>query len=134
MTLKLLAGIADLGLLVTVPLLHAHHSFLSEFDQNKPMTVTGVVTKVTWMNPHSYFYVDVKDKNGRVVTWAFETAPPSALEMRGWKRDSVRVGEKVTVQGYHTKRKSTLAAARLVSLPDGRKVFSGTMDDGGPTQ
>jgi|SRR5579871_987808 len=122
------------GWMIFCPALLAHHSFLVEFDQNKPMTVTGVVTKVEWMNPHSYFYVDVQDSSGKVVKWSFETASPSALAMRGWNRDTVRVGDKVTVQGYRTKRESNLAAARLVSLPDGRQVYSGTMDDGGPNQ
>ena len=134
MRLKLVAGLAVLGVLITGAPLLAHHSFLAEFAQDKPMTVTGVVTKVEWMNPHSFFYVEVKDPSGKAVNWSFETASPSALGMRGWKRDSVRVGDRVTVQGYRAKSGANLAAARLVLLPDGRKVFSGTMDDGGPDQ
>lgn len=131
---KLFAVIAGFGLLVTGTSLLAHHSFLAEFDQTKPFTVTGVVTKLEWMNPHAFFYVEAMDKSGKPVTWSFETASPSALGMRGWKRDSLNVGDKVTVQGYHAKKSSNLAAARSVLLPDGRKVFSGTMDDGGPDQ
>ena len=131
---KLFAVVAGFGLLVTVAPLLAHHSFLAEFDQTKPFTVTGVVTKLEWMNPHAYFYVEAVDKSGKAVTWSFETASPSALVMRGWKRDALNVGDKVTVQGYHAKKSSNLAAARSVLLPDGRKVFSGTMDDGGPDQ
>jgi len=134
MRLKLPAGVAGLGLLLAGTPLLAHHSFLAEFAQNKPMTVTGVVTKVEWMNPHAFFYVDVKDPSGKVVNWSFETASPSALGTRGWKRESVNVGDKVTVQGYRAKSGANLAAARLVLLPDGRKVYSGTMDDGGPDQ
>ena len=104
MRLKFAALVAGLGLLVTGTPLLAHHSFLAEFDQTKPFTVTGVVTKVEWMNPHAYFYVDIKDQSGKVVSWSFETASPSALGMRGWKRDSLNVGDKVTVQGYHAKK------------------------------
>ena len=135
MRLQLAAVVAVLGLLVTGTPLRAHHSFFAEFDQTKPFTVTGVVTKLEWMNPHAYFYIDMKDQSGKVVNWSFETASPSALGMRGWKRNSLNVGDKVTVTGYHAKKSgSNLAAARSVLLPDGRKVFSGTMDDGGPDQ
>jgi len=134
MNWKWAAVAAGFGWLAIGTPLFAHHSFLAEFDQTKPFTVTGVVTKVEWMNPHSYFYVKVTDPSGKVVNWSFETASPSALAMRGWKRESVNVGDKVTVQGYHAKKSSNLAAARSVLLPDGRKVFSGTMDDGGPDQ
>ena len=91
------------GLLVTGTPLLAHHSFLAQFDQRKPMKVTGVVSKIEWMNPHAYFYVDGKDQDGKVANWSFETASPSALEMRGWKRDSLKIGDHVTVQGYHAK-------------------------------
>jgi Family of unknown function (DUF6152) len=134
LSLKLADWVVGLALLVSGTPLLAHHSFLAEFAQNQPMTVTGVVTKVEWMNPHAYFYLDVKDPSGKVVSWSFETASPSALAMRGWKRDSLNIGDKVTVQGYRAKSGSKLAAARLVLLPDGRKVYSGTMDDGGPDQ
>jgi hypothetical protein len=134
MRLKPFAVVAGFGLLISGTPLLAHHSFLAEFDQTKPFTVTGVVTKLEWMNPHAYFYVEAMDKSGKAVTWSFETASPSALGMRGWKRDSLNMGDKVTVQGYHSKKSSNLAAARSVLLPDGRKVFSGTMDDGGPDQ
>jgi hypothetical protein len=135
MKLKLTAVVAGLGLLVTGTPLLAHHAFMAEFDQTQPFTISGVVTKVEWMNPHCYFYIDTKDQSGRVVNWSFETASPSALGMRDWKRESLKIGDRVTVQGYHTKKKgSYLAAARSVLLPDGRKVFSGTMDDGGPDQ
>lgn len=110
----------------------AHHSFMAEFDQSKPFTVTGVVTKVEWQNPHAYFYLDATDQNGRVVKWSFETATPAALISRGWKRDSIRAGDRITVQGYLAKHGTHFAAARSVQMPNGQKVFTGSMDDGGP--
>ena len=126
--------IAAFSLVVSAGLSLAHHSFMAEFDQKKPFTVTGTVTKVEWMNPHAFFYLDVKDEAGRVVKWSFQTATPSALTRRGWKRESVKAGDQVTVQGYLAKHGTNFAAARSVLLPDGHKVFTGTMDDGGPEQ
>jgi hypothetical protein len=131
---KSVALLAPLGALITCLPVFAHHSFLAEFAQDQPMTVTGTVTRIEWMNPHSFVYVEAKNDAGKTVTWSFETASPSALAMRGWKRDSVRVGDKVIVHGYRARNGSNLAAARLVLLPDGRRFFSGTMDDGGPDQ
>jgi Family of unknown function (DUF6152) len=125
---------AAFGLLISARPSPAHHSFLAEFDQRKPVTVTGVVTKVEWQNPHAFFYVDSKDANGKVVKWSFQTATPSALTNRGWKRESVKAGDQVTVQGYLAKHGTNFAAARSVLMPNGQKVFTGTMDDGGPDQ
>ena len=125
-------ALAALGLLVSTKPLPAHHSFMAEFDQRKPLTVTGVVTKIEWQNPHAFFYLDAKDEHGRVVNWSFQTATPNALTNRGWKRDSVKVGDQVTVQGYLARHGSNLAAARSLVMPSGQKVFTGTMDDGGP--
>lgn len=121
-----------LGLLISATPSPAHHAFMAEFDQTKPMTVTGVVTKMEWQNPHAFVYLDVKDESGKIVKWWFETAAPSALTTRGWKRESVKVGDQVTVQGYLAKHGSNFAAARSVLMPNGQKVYTGTMDDGGP--
>ena len=127
-SLIVLSVIAGL-LLAAVPVL-AHHSFSAEFDSNQPMTVTGVVTKVEWMNPHTHFYVDVKDESGKVVNWDVETGSPNALSRRGWTRNALKVGDTVTVEAFRAKDGSALAAARNVKLSDGRKIFAGSNDDG----
>lgn len=116
---------------VAAPIL-AHHSFSAEFDASKVVTLEGVVTKVAWANPHVYFFIDVKDSNGAVVNWGCETAGPNQLFRQGWRRDSMKVGDHVTVRGYLARDASKTADAREVTLADGRKIFSGTPDDGGP--
>lgn len=123
--------IAVSGLLTTAPSF-GHHSFMAEFDQRKPVALEGVVTNVEWTNPHTFFYVDVKDKAGNTVNWALETGSPSVLISRGWNRDTIKVGDRVKVYAYRAKDKETLAAARSVVLKDGRTLFGGQTDDGGP--
>jgi hypothetical protein len=137
--IAILAAILGL-LLCAVPVL-AHHSFSAEYDANKPVEVKGVVAKVEWVNPHAYIYVDMKDDNGKVFRYAFETSSPNALLRRGWKRTSLKEGEAVTVEGYLAKDPRPLtdgsihANARLVTMSDGKSVFAGTSsDDGGPAK
>ena len=123
---------ATIGLLAAALPVLAHHSFAAEFDSAKPITLTGVVTKVEWMNPHTHFLIDVKDENGKVTNWDFETGSPNALARRGWTRHSLKEGDVVTVDAFRAKDGSNLASARMVKLADGRKVFAGSADDGGP--
>jgi len=118
-------------LLASMPML-AHHSFMAEFDQRQPVTVEGVVTAVKWQNPHTFFYVDVKDGNGKTVNWGLETGSPNALILRGWTRETMKQGDRVSVRAYRAKDGGKLAAARSVTLADGRTLFGGQMDDGGP--
>lgn len=114
-----------------LPLL-AHHSFAAEYDQKQPITIKGVVTKLDWMNPHVYFYVDATGSDGRVTHWACEAGNPNALARRGWKKDSLKTGDHVTIQAFRAKDASNTVNARSIVLEDGKKIFAGSADDGGP--
>jgi hypothetical protein len=103
----------------------AHHAFSREFDETKSVTLEGVVTRINWENPHVYFYVDVKESDGTVVNWACETRGPSGLGRRGWKRDSLKIGDKVVVNAYRARDGSHTADGRQVTLAGGRKILSG---------
>lgn len=95
----------------------AHHSFRSQYDANQPVTLTGVVTKIDWMNPHVYFYVDVENaETGEVENWGFEMGPPHMLERRGWKRNTMKIGDVVEVHGTRARDGSLTANARRVTM------------------
>lgn len=127
---KVLVLAAALGASV-VPVV-AHHSFGSEYDDKKPVKFENVVvTKVEWTNPHARFYVDVKDEKGNVTNWNFELASPNVLKRMGWTRNSLKEGDKVTVQGSAAKDGAHLANAATVTLADGKRVFArSTSQDG----
>jgi hypothetical protein len=110
----------------------AHQSFAAEYDANKPVTLKGTVTKVEWTNPHARFYVDVKDERGRVVNWNLELASPNVLRRNGWKRDSLNVGDEITVEGSLAKDGSKMANARAVKLASGQQVFAGSSGGDAP--
>ena len=106
----------------------AHHSFAAEFDRNRPTKMTGTVTKVLWQNPHTFFYIDVKDeKTGKVANWGIEMGSPNILMRNGWRRDSMKIGEVVTVDGHLAKDNSNTANASTVVLAaSGKRLFAGS--------
>ena len=117
------------GLVIPAAPVLAHHSFAAEYDSSKPIEIKGTVSKVEWTNPHARFYVDVKDKSGKTITWNFELASPNVLIRNGWTRHSLKEGDEVTVQGSQAKDASNLANARSIVLADGRRVFAGQQAD-----
>lgn len=104
----------------------AHHSFDAMYDRSKTQVMTGAVTKVEWTNPHARFYLDVKDERGRLANWNMELGSPNGLRRAGWNRNSLKVGDVVTVTVSLARDGSRLANAREVVLADGKKVFAGT--------
>lgn len=94
----------------------AHHSFAAEYDANKPVKLTGAITKVDWSNPHVYFYIDVEDENGKVTNWSMEMGAPGALRGRGWDKNTLKIGDIVTVEGTRAKDNGFHANARTVKL------------------
>ena len=131
MKLRIAFLVPAVSLAAAAPLL-AHHSFAAEFDASQALRVTGALTKIEWTNPHSYFYIDVKDESGNVVRWSCEAGSPGALSRRGFKRGDIKLGDTIIVDGYRAKDGSRLMDARRVTLPDGRIVSGGSAGDGGP--
>jgi len=122
-------AIAGLVLLAAELPVFAHHSGAAEFDVNKSIELSGVITKLEWTNPHAHFYMDVTDSNGKVANWNLELASPNVLRRLGWNREIFKTGETVTVFCAQAKDGSNLASARTVTLPDGRKMSAGSMAD-----
>jgi hypothetical protein len=129
------ALVAALSLMATAVPASAHHSFAAEYDATRPVTITGTVTKLEWMNPHARFYVDVKETDGRITHWNFELGAIPVLVKQGWRRESLKPGDEVTVEGSRAKDGSTTGNARVVKLADGRRVFGGSSGgDAAPNQ
>lgn len=119
------AWLAALGVLVSASSLGAHHNFRAEFDINSKFTVVGTVTRLEWTNPHTWFYLDVKDQSGVVSNWAMEMGSPNALMRAGWRRTSMSVGDDVTVDGYRSWTNKTMGNARSVTLnKTGQRLFA----------
>jgi Family of unknown function (DUF6152) len=104
----------------------AHHSFAAEFDANSPIELTGVVTKIEWMNPHTFFYIDVENADGSYDNWALEMGSPNGLMRRGWTRDSLQVGDEVSIVGSRAKDGSFKGNVRSVMLSTGKRLFAGS--------
>ena len=119
------------GLLLAAVPAWAHHAFGTEFDALKPVTKRGIVTKIDWANPHAYFYIDVAGKKGDIENWAMELGSPNGLMRRGWTRDSMKIGDVVTVSGWRAKDGAPKGNARSVTLSTGKKLFAGPSQESG---
>ena len=130
--LMLVAGMG--ALLAAVPA-WAHHAFAAEFDAQKPLKLSGTVTKVEWINPHAWIHIDVKGTDGKVINWMIEGGSPNTLLRRGFTKNSLEVGTQVVVDGYQAKDGTNRANGRDITFPDGRKLFVGNANsaEGAPT-
>ena len=125
MKFKIAAVLLAIGYLVAVRPVVAHHAFSAEFDADKPITLTGAVTKIEWTNPHTWFYIDVRDEAGKVTNWGLEMGSPNGLMRNGWTRNSMQIGHEVTVEGSRAKDGSNHANARVVILKStGQRLFA----------
>lgn len=110
----------------------AHHAFSAEFDANKPVKLRGTVTRMEWVNPHSWIHIDVKEPNGKVTSWMIEGGPPTGLIRRGFTKTSLPAGTEVVIEGFRAKDDSNRANGRDITFPDGRKLFMGSSGTGAP--
>ena len=135
MKAKVAAFTTAVGLVLTTAGAIAHHSFAAEFDANKPLNLKGVVTKIEWMNPHTYFYMDVTGPAGKVVNWGLEMGSPNGLMRAGWTRNTLKVGDEVTVEGAQAKDGALVGNARVVVLAaTGKRLFAASSQTDTPPQ
>ena len=131
MTARVLAFVGALFVSAS-PSLESHHSFAAEYDANKPVKVTGVVTRIEWTNPHIWFFIDVKDDQGNVSNWGFSAGPPGVLQRRGIGRDVMKKGDVIVVEGFRARDGSNNASGGRVTFADGRSVFTASNEDRAP--
>jgi len=134
MRTKLAVAIAGVGLLLAAVPVVAHHSFAAEFDANRPVKLRGTVTKMEWINPHSWIHIDVKNPDGTVTKWMVEGGAPNALLRRGWNKASLVAGTEILVEGFQAKDGATRANGRDITFPDGKKLFVGSSGTGAPDE
>ncbi|HET8699235.1 MAG TPA: DUF6152 family protein [Gammaproteobacteria bacterium] len=131
---KLIGAVAGAALAAAAVPALAHHSFAAEFDANKPVQLEGVVTKMDWINPHSWIHLDVTTPSGEVQKWMVEGGAPNALLRRGWNKNSLPAGTKIKVQGFQAKDGSFRANGRDITFEDGKKLFVGSSGTGAPDE
>jgi hypothetical protein len=136
MRLRAFAILGVTGVLMAAAPLLAHHSFAAEYDAKKPIELKGVITKVDWMNPHVYFYIDVRDEqSGKTTNWAFEMGAPAVIQRNGWTRNSMKIGDLVIVEGTRAKSGAPHGNARSVTLAaTGKKLGAGSSEGQVPEQ
>jgi len=130
MRTTMLSVVVGVGLLLGGVTLSAHHAFSSEFDANRPVKFKGTVSKMMWINPHAWIYVDVKNADGTVEEWMVEAGTPNTLLRRGFTKASLQPGTEIMVDGYQSKDGSKRANGRDLTLPDGRTLFLGSQEPG----
>jgi len=119
-------------LLALAPAIRAHHSFAAEFDAFHPIVLRGRVTKIAWVNPHVYLWIDAADENGEIVNWTVESVAPNYLQRLGWTKLTVKAGDILTIRAFPAKDRARLAKTDAITLPDGRLVTTGRADDAPP--
>jgi hypothetical protein len=131
MTIRLGIALAGAGFLMAALPVMAHHSFAAEFDANKRVELKGTVTKVEWLNPHIWIYMDAKDESGKITKWQCEGGAPNSLVRNGWTREALKAGDEVTISGSLAKDATNTCNASTVKLPDGRRVFAASSEGEG---
>ena len=131
---KVAIAIAGAGLLLSAAPARAHHAFTAEFDAKKPLKLRGTITRVEWINPHSWIHIDVKNPDGTVTNWMVEGGSPNALLRRGVAKETLKAGMEVLVDGYQSKDGSNRANGRDITFADGRKLFVGSSGTEAPDE